>query len=122
MGGPNILYLGCQNRSHDYLYSEELKNYKIDGTLNELNLAFSREQQQKTYVQHLLSQNKNTIWKLINDENACIYLCGGIKMGQDVNSILKKIISELGGFTLDEVKKYKDEMMLRGRFVQELWA
>lgn len=120
--GPNILYFGCQYRSRDCLYLKELKTYKLDGTLSELNLAFSREQHQKYYVQHLLSQNKHTIWKLINDQNAYIYLCGSIKMGQDVNSTLKEIISELGELTLDEVKKYKDGMTSCGRFVQELWA
>jgi len=120
--GKNILYFGCKNRDLDFIYSDELKAFEEDGVLTEMHLAFSREQKQKVYVQHLVSKNAAETWKLMEEEGAYIYVCGGIKMGQDVSEALRKIISEHGDRTSTDSKKYLDEMASNGRFIQELWA
>lgn len=120
--GPNILYFGCKNRNMDYLYRDELESFQKEGTLTELHLAFSREQTEKVYVQHLLADRAAETWKLVHDGKASIFVCGAVKMGADVDHALQKIISEEGGMEREEAKAYLDRMAVSGRFVQELWS
>jgi NADPH-ferrihemoprotein reductase len=121
--GPNILYFGCKNREQDFIYADELEQYQKDGTLTQLHLAFSREnKEKKVYVQHILSSNATETWSLINSSHAYVYVCGGVKMGQDVSDVFRRMISEVGGLDSVESKAYLDRMTADGRFVQELWA
>ena len=120
--GASILYFGCKNRDMDYIYRDELETFQREGTLNELHLAFSREQSEKVYVQHLLAKHGEETWKLIHDEKASIFVCGAVKMGADVDHTLQGIISEQGGMSRDKAKAYLDKMAVSGRFVQELWS
>ena len=73
--GTSILYYGCRKKAEDYLYPEELEEYEKNGTLTKLNLAFSRDQEEKCYVTHLLKRDANMIWNLIQ-EGGHIYVCG----------------------------------------------
>jgi NADPH-ferrihemoprotein reductase len=73
--GKSILYYGCRKKSEDYLYDEELAEYEQNGTLTKLNVAFSRDQAEKVYVQHLLQKDSNLVWNLIKD-GGHIYVCG----------------------------------------------
>lgn len=120
--GKNILYFGCKTRDLDFIYSEELNAFEREGTLNQVHLAFSREQSEKVYVQHLLAKNAADTWKLMDDEGAYIYVCGGVKMGQDVCEALRKIIADQGNRSSVDAKSYLDQMASSGRFIQELWA
>jgi NADPH-ferrihemoprotein reductase len=120
--GLNILYFGCKKTSLDYLYQDELKAFEDDGVLDKLYVAFSREQREKVYVQHLLSKNAKETWDLIDSESASIYVCGGVKMGHDVNLALKEILSTEGEMSFDDAKDYLAKLASVGRFVQELWA
>ena len=120
--GENILYFGCKNRSQDFIYSDELASFEKDGTLNNMYLAFSREQQKKVYVQHLLSENASETWDLIENKGAYVYVCGGVKMGSDVSAALQQIVCQKGGMTSTLGKAYIDKMHSSGRLVQELWA
>ena len=116
--GPNIMYFGCKSRKLDYLYQDELEAYVEDGTLSELRVAFSREQSQKVYVQHLLAQHAEETRSLVMDQGAYIYVCGGVKMGHDVQEALKEIV----GPSVSNPKEYMDRLASQGRYVQELWA
>jgi NADPH-ferrihemoprotein reductase len=69
------LYYGCRNRAEDFLYQEELQ-YFVDEKILEMNVAFSRDQEEKVYVTHLLKKDGEKIWKLIKQDNAVIYVCG----------------------------------------------
>ena len=73
--GETILYYGCRNRAEDYLYEEELK-YFVDEKVLEIHVAFSRDQDEKIYVTHLLKKDGERLWKLIKDDNASVYVCG----------------------------------------------
>jgi len=119
--GSNILYFGCKNRTDDYLYSDELDSFQKDGVLTKLYLAFSREQKEKIYVQHILKNNGKETWDLINSKGAYVYVCGGVQMGQDVSETLRCIISD-GLENSADAKLYLDRMTKEGRLVQELWA
>ncbi|XP_063154353.1 NADPH--cytochrome P450 reductase isoform X2 [Candoia aspera] len=74
--GETVLYYGCRHEKEDYIYREELAKFVKDGALTQLNVAFSRDQPEKIYVQHLLKKNKEHVWKLIHEGNGHIYVCG----------------------------------------------
>lgn len=120
--GPNVLYFGCKKRTLDYLYQDELKAFEDEGILSNLYVAFSRELKEKVYVQHLLSKNAKETWNLIDAESASIYVCGGVRMGNDVTESLKEILSTQGQMSFDDAKNYLAKLAADGRFVQELWA
>merc|ERR1712232_871664 len=105
-----------------YLYKDELAAFQKSGILTQLHLAFSREQTEKVYVQHLLAKNSKETWDLIDAKGAYVYVCGGVKMGADVTEALRKIVAEYGQRSSDDAKKYIEKMTSTGRFVQELWA
>jgi len=75
--GETILYFGCRHRNEDYIYEKELAKYKDEGLLTKLYVAFSRDQAQKVYVQHLLEQNGEEVWKIL-DKGGHIYVCGSV--------------------------------------------
>ncbi|KAG7384131.1 hypothetical protein PHYPSEUDO_002915 [Phytophthora pseudosyringae] len=120
--GKSIMYFGCRRRDEDFIYKGELEGFQESGVLSELHLAFSREQEKKVYVQHLLGQNGQATWELIRDHDAYIYVCGATSMGNDVNKVLHEIIEKFGGQSADEalgtLKKLQDDH----RYIQELWA
>ncbi|KAL3784982.1 hypothetical protein HJC23_011183 [Cyclotella cryptica] len=120
--GPNILYFGCKNRSTDYIYRDELESFQSEGTLTELHLAFSREQDHKVYVQHLLYKQSAETWKLIHFDKAHIFVCGAVMMGAAVVQTLQDIIVDHGRMSREDAKVYFDKLMVEGRFVQELWS
>ncbi|GMF64638.1 unnamed protein product [Phytophthora lilii] len=120
--GKSIMYFGCRRRDEDFIYKDELERFQESGVLTELHLAFSREQEKKVYVQHLLVQNGQATWDLIRDHDAHIYVCGATSMGNDVNKVLHEIIEKFGGQSTEEalatLKKLQDDH----RYIQELWA
>ena len=120
--GQNILYFGCQKAAVDYIYKEELQAFEREGVLDRLRVAFSREQSEKVYVQHLLKEHAQETWELLSAQTAHVYVCGGVKMGQDVAEALKEIVSTQGAMTMEEAKEYLAKLSREGRFVQELWA
>ncbi|GKY98423.1 hypothetical protein MPSEU_000799800 [Mayamaea pseudoterrestris] len=120
--GSNVLYFGCRTNKEDYIYKDELLAYQKAGDLDKLVVAFSREQRSKIYVQHLLKQNADDTWKLIDTHGAFIYVCGGVRMGGDVSETLKEIFVSHGGMTVEEAKQFLSQLSQKGRFVQELWA
>ncbi|CAJ1946001.1 unnamed protein product [Cylindrotheca closterium] len=120
--GPNILYFGCKKRSLDYLYRDELEAMQKDNVLDNLHLAFSREEKQKVYVQHLLTNNAQDTWEMVDKKGASIYVCGGVRMGHDVTEALTDIAVSQGSMSAQQAKDYMAKLASDGRFVQELWA
>ncbi|KAG9351915.1 hypothetical protein JZ751_023166 [Albula glossodonta] len=121
--GETVLYYGCRHRNEDYLYQEELEEFERAGVLTQLNVAFSRDQAQKVYVQHLLKQNKDHLWKLIHTENAHIYICGDARnMARDVQTAFYEIGEEVGGLTRTQAVDYIKKLMTKGRYSQDVWS
>lgn len=73
--GENIVYFGCRKRSEDFIYEEELTGYEKDSFIT-LHSAFSRDQQEKVYVTHLLEKNCDEVWRVIGENNGHFYICG----------------------------------------------
>ncbi|XP_058854291.1 NADPH--cytochrome P450 reductase-like isoform X2 [Acipenser ruthenus] len=121
--GETVLYYGCRHRNEDFLYQEELEQFEKDGVLTQLNVAFSRDQTEKVYVQHLLKKNKENLWKLIHTDNAHIYICGDARnMARDVQNTFYEIASELGSMTHTQAVDYVKKLMTKGRYSQDVWS
>ncbi|XP_073471314.1 NADPH--cytochrome P450 reductase isoform X2 [Aquarana catesbeiana] len=121
--GETVLYYGCRHEHEDYLYKEELARFHKDGVLTQLNVAFSRDQKEKIYVQHLLKKNKEHLWKLINEENAHIYICGDARnMARDVQNAFYDIVEEFGKMDHALAVDYIKKLMTKGRYSQDVWS
>ncbi|CAF0827749.1 unnamed protein product [Rotaria sordida] len=120
--GETILYYGCRNRTEDYLYEEEL-NYFVNEKVLELHVAFSRDQEEKIYVTHLLKSHGQRIWKLIKEDSASLYVCGDAKnMARDVHSILIDIAQAHGNMTSEQAGTFVKELTQKGRYSQDVWS
>jgi len=73
-----VLFFGCRKQSEDYIYQEELEGYKKEGVLSGLHVAFSREQEHKVYVQHLLGEEGKTVFELL-EKQGFFYVCGWVQ-------------------------------------------
>ncbi|MEB6480260.1 sulfite reductase flavoprotein subunit alpha [Acinetobacter vivianii] len=98
----NWLIFGERQREHDFFYQETIEAWKNMGTLQQLDLAFSRDQQQRIYVQDVLRNNAEELLKWIQ-QGAVIYVCGSIEgMASGVDQALTDILGEA---TLDELRQ-----------------
>ncbi len=98
----NWLIFGERQREHDFFYQETIEAWKNMGTLQRLDLAFSRDQQQRIYVQDVLRNNAEELLKWIQ-QGAVIYVCGSIEgMASGVDQALTDILGEA---TLDELRQ-----------------
>ncbi|RXN06123.1 NADPH--cytochrome P450 reductase-like protein [Labeo rohita] len=121
--GDTVLYYGCRHKNEDFLYREELEEYEKTGVLTALNVAFSRDQAEKVYVQHLLKKNKEVVWRLVHTDNAHIYICGDARnMARDVQNAFYEIAEELGGMSRTQAVDYIKKLMTKGRYSQDVWS
>uniref|UniRef100_A0A8D2HYS0 NADPH--cytochrome P450 reductase n=1 Tax=Urocitellus parryii TaxID=9999 RepID=A0A8D2HYS0_UROPR len=121
--GETLLYYGCRRADEDYLYREELAQFHKDGTLTQLNVAFSREQAHKVYVQHLLKRDAEHLWELIHNGGAHIYVCGDARnMARDVQNTFCDIVAELGAMEHAQAVDYIKKLMTKGRYSLDVWS
>jgi cytochrome P450/NADPH-cytochrome P450 reductase len=119
--GPAMLFFGCRHPDQDFLYADELKAFAADG-ITELHTAFSRGEGPKTYVQNLISAQKDRVWSLIEND-AIIYVCGdGEKMEPDVKAALVAICRERSGGDVDAALRWIDDLGAKNRYVLDVWA
>jgi cytochrome P450/NADPH-cytochrome P450 reductase len=119
--GPAMLFFGCRHPDQDYLYADELKAFEADG-ITELYTAFSRSDGPKTYVQNLITAQKERVWSLI-ENGAIIYVCGdGGKMEPDVKAALVAIYRERKGADADAGLRWIDDLGAKNRYVLDVWA
>jgi sulfite reductase (NADPH) flavoprotein alpha-component len=119
--GRNWLFFGEQHFITDFLYQTEIQNYKETGVLTNLNLAFSRDQQEKIYVQHRMLEKAAELYQWI-DGGAYIYISGTKDpMGKDVENVLLQIISGQGNKSTEEAKKYLEQLKDDGRYEKDVY-
>ena len=111
--GLNWLIFGEQHRATDFLYGDEFLAYEKNGKLQRLDLAFSRDQAQKIYVQHRMSENARQLWEWIQG-GAYFYVCGDAKrMAKDVHQTLIEIAKTEGGMTPETAGTYVNQTLMR---------
>jgi sulfite reductase (NADPH) flavoprotein alpha-component len=119
--GPNWLFFGDQRRSADFLYESEWNEWQKSGVLTRLDLAFSRDQEQKIYVQDRMRENGAELWKWIS-AGAYFYVCGDAKrMAKDVDEALHSIIQTAGGKSADEAAAYVAQMKKEKRYARDVY-
>ncbi|HXS28624.1 MAG TPA: assimilatory sulfite reductase (NADPH) flavoprotein subunit [Steroidobacteraceae bacterium] len=98
--GRNWLFFGDRSFEHDFLYQAEWLELRKRGLLTRMDVAFSRDQSSKVYVQHRMLEQGAELWRWIED-GAYVYVCGDAQhMAPDVHEALLKVVAEHGG--LDE--------------------
>jgi sulfite reductase (NADPH) flavoprotein alpha-component len=119
--GRAWLFFGDHKSETDFLYRDELEEYLLGGTLTRLDTAFSRDGDEKVYVQHRMLQNAAEMWKWLQD-GAHFYICGDAKrMAADVDKALRRIIAEAGGLSPDETDNYVAELTRSGRYQRDVY-
>lgn len=119
--GNTWLFFGERRFHSDFLYQIEWQKLLKDGILEKIDVAFSRDQDEKIYVQHRLLQNQQEIFAWLN-KGASIYLCGDMKqMARDVQRALLQIFETQGGMTEEKALEYLKKLKKEKRFQTDVY-
>ncbi len=119
--GRNWLFFGERSARTDFLYRDELEAMLSDGHLTRLDTAFSRDQEQKVYVQDRMIESGTEFWKWL-DEGASIYVCGdAFRMAKDVDAALHRIIEAHGQMDADAAKEFVHELQEQNRYHRDVY-
>ncbi|CAG2162563.1 unnamed protein product [Oppiella nova] len=120
----NFLFFGCRYRKSDFYFEEEWKRFNENGFLDFFS-AFSRDSDQKVYVQNILWQQKDLVFELIHHKNALVYVSGNAKqMPKQVRETICDIFKDRMGGQPDskETELLVNRLELRGRIQYECWS
>lgn len=119
--GRNWLFFGDQRATSDFLYREELEAWRQDGFLTHLDLAFSRDQAEKIYVQNRMIEKATELWSWL-EEGAHFYVCGDAsRMAKDVDAALHQACQVAGGLTPDAATAYIGKMKTEKRYCRDVY-
>jgi sulfite reductase (NADPH) flavoprotein alpha-component len=119
--GRNWLFFGHQRSDFDFFYADELNAMKSAGLLTRLSLAWSRDGDQKFYVQDRMREVGRDLWSWLAD-GAHVYVCGDAKrMAKDVERALVDIVAQFGARTTDEAIAFVAELKKKGRYQQDVY-
>jgi sulfite reductase (NADPH) flavoprotein alpha-component len=119
--GKNWLFFGDRSQKTDYLYGDEWESYQKDGILNELDLAWSRDQAEKVYVQHKMLEKGSQLWNWLND-GAVFYVCGDAsRMAKDVDQALRTIAQEEGSMSEEDAGAWVKALQKERRYLKDVY-
>ena len=119
--GKSWLFFGDRHASTDFLYEEEISSWLEQGVLNRLDLAFSRDQAEKLYVQHRMLENASEFFQWLQN-GAVIYVCGDAeKMAKDVDETLHFIVQSEGRYSSDEAIAYIKQLVDDKRYLRDVY-
>ncbi|MEO0417200.1 MAG: sulfite reductase subunit alpha, partial [Verrucomicrobiota bacterium] len=119
--GENWLFFGDQHRSCDYIYEEELTQMVESGLLNRLELAFSRDQEEKIYVQTRMKETGAELFALL-EKGGNFYVCGdATRMAKDVDAALHDVIATHGDMDADAAVAYVNQLKKDKRYVRDVY-
>jgi len=119
--GKTWLFFGERRFHSDFLYQLEWQKLLKDGFLEKIDVAFSRDQEQKMYVQHRLFEKQQEVFQWLN-KGAHIYLCGDMKqMARDVQETLLRIFEAQGGMTNEKALEYMKTLKKEKRFQLDVY-
>lgn len=119
--GRNWLFFGDQRRATDFLYEEEWLAWQQQGKLARLDVAFSRDQAEKIYVQDRMRQAGAELWAWLQG-GACFYVCGDAKrMAKDVDAALHEIIAQHGGMDASAATEYVKQLKKDHRYMRDVY-
>jgi len=119
--GKNWIFFGNPNFTEDFLYQLEWQQYLKKGLLTKMSLAWSRDQEQKVYVQDKLKQNGKEIWNWIQN-GAQIYVCGNAtKMAKDVEKTLLEIFCQNTTMNNKESNEFLNNLRIKKRYQRDVY-
>jgi sulfite reductase (NADPH) flavoprotein alpha-component len=119
--GRNWLFFGDQRREFDYLYQDTLEGWRSDGHLARLDLAFSRDQAEKIYVQHRMMAAAAELWAWL-EGGAHFYVCGDAsRMAKDVDAALHQIVETAGGLSPEAARDYVSKLKAEKRYQRDVY-
>jgi sulfite reductase (NADPH) flavoprotein alpha-component len=111
--GRNWLIFGEQHRATDFLYGDEFMEFQRKGILSRFDVAFSRDQEHKIYVQHRMEEQAKELWAWLQN-GAYFYVCGDAKrMAKDVHQMLIQIAQREGGLSPEAASEYINVTLMR---------
>ena len=119
--GKNWLFFGDQKRGCDYIYENELTEFADSGVLTRLDLAFSRDQAEKIYVQTRMKEHGAELFAWL-EEGGHFYICGDAsRMAKDVDRTLHEIVAEHGGMSDEQAAEYVTTLKREKRYVRDVY-
>jgi sulfite reductase (NADPH) flavoprotein alpha-component len=119
--GKAWIFYGYRSRAHDFLYEEDFNDFWTYGALTRQSAAYSRDSDEKVYVQDRLREKGHEIWRWIRD-GAYIYVCGDAsRMAGDVERVLHAIVQAQGGMSETEAAEFIAALKAEGRYQQDVY-
>ncbi|WP_308639775.1 assimilatory sulfite reductase (NADPH) flavoprotein subunit [Paenibacillus silvisoli] len=119
--GKTWLFYGDQHFSSDFLYQVEWQRWLKDGVLTRMDVAFSRDTDQKVYVQHRMLENSKEVYQWL-EEGAVVYICGDEKrMAHDVHAALLTILKQEGGLNDEDAAAYLSKLQQEKRYQRDVY-
>ncbi|CAH0346038.1 assimilatory sulfite reductase (NADPH) flavoprotein subunit [Bacillus sp. CECT 9360] len=119
--GKSWLFFGDQHFVTDFLYQTEWQKWIKDGALTKMDVAFSRDTDEKVYVQHRMLEHSKELFEWLQ-EGAALYICGDEKnMAHDVHNTLLEIIAKEGGLSREKAEEYIGEMQQQKRYQRDVY-
>lgn len=119
--GKNWLFFGDRNFTQDFLYQVEWQRYLKSGVLNRLDVAFSRDQHEKVYVQHRILEHAEQVWEWIQ-EGAYLYVCGdATRMAKDVHEALVEVVERQGKMSRDDAEEFINDLRKAKRYQRDVY-
>ncbi|MFD5177607.1 molybdopterin-dependent oxidoreductase [Nocardia sp. NPDC058379] len=118
---PNWLFFGEQHEATDFYYRDELRELQQHGVLSRLDVAFSRDQRAKIYVQDRMREHGAHLWNWLRD-GAHFYVCGdAARMAKDVDAALREIVSHHGAMSEEDADAYVKKLATDKRYVRDVY-
>ena len=119
--GQNWLFFGDQTRASDFIYEQELIEMQAAGVLTRLDLAFSRDQKEKVYVQNKMHEHGAELYQWL-ENGGYFYVCGdATRMAKDVDQALCDIIAAQGSLSSDKAKEYVNNLKREKRYLRDVY-
>ncbi|MGC4379213.1 assimilatory sulfite reductase (NADPH) flavoprotein subunit [Fictibacillus sp. Mic-4] len=119
--GKSWLFFGDQHFVTDFLYQTEWQKWLKDGVLTKMDVAFSRDTEEKVYVQHRMLEHSKELFEWL-EEGAAVYICGDEKnMAHDVHHTLLSIIEKEGGMSREKAEAYLADMQQKRRYQRDVY-
>ncbi|MEL6531486.1 MAG: sulfite reductase subunit alpha [Pseudomonadota bacterium] len=119
--GTNWLFFGDQHRESDFIYQDEIGEMSASGVLGRLDLAFSRDQAEKIYVQHRMAENGKDLYAML-EEGGHFYVCGdATRMAKDVDAALHEVVATHGAMSDDAAVNYVNTLKREKRYVRDVY-
>lgn len=119
--GKNWLFFGDQHFLSDFLYQAEWQSYQKEGILNKIDLAFSRDQKEKVYVQDKMKAHASELYQWL-ESGAYFYVCGDAsRMARDVDTALHEIVRSEAGLSQAEAEAYIKQLKAEKRYLRDVY-